>query len=72
MMEPSEHREEKYAANPPSGTATVSVFYTGKNRVIKIAHSSSEMVLRITKHTMIYPNSAPFLEIIALHPAVRY
>jgi hypothetical protein len=46
------------------------VFCTSKNMVAKIAHSSSEMVLRTTKQTMIYPGSGPALEIIALRPAV--
>jgi hypothetical protein len=48
----------------------VSVFYTGKNRVVKIAYSSFEMVLQTTKHTMIYSNSRPSLEVIALRPAI--
>jgi hypothetical protein len=30
----------------------VDVFCTRKNRVVKITHSSFEMVLRTTKHTM--------------------
>jgi hypothetical protein len=49
---------------------SVSVFCTGKNRVVKIARSSSEMVLQTTKHTMIYPGSGPSLEVIALRPMV--
>jgi hypothetical protein len=48
----------------------VDVFYTGKNRVVKITHSSFEVVLRTTKHTMIYPGSGPSLEVIALRPVV--
>jgi hypothetical protein len=47
----------------------VSVFYTGKNRVVKITHPNSEVVLRTTKHTMIYLGSGPLLEVISLHPA---
>jgi hypothetical protein len=43
---------------------------TGKNRVVKIAHSSFEMVLRTTKHTMIYPGLGPSLEVIVIRPAV--
>jgi hypothetical protein len=31
---------------------TIGVFYTDKNRVVKITCSSSEMVLRTTKHTV--------------------
>jgi hypothetical protein len=49
---------------------TISVFCTSKNRVVKILCSSSEVVLRTTKHTMIYPGSGPSLEVIALHPVV--
>jgi hypothetical protein len=52
------------------GTNIVSVFYTGKNRVVKITCSSFEMVLRTIKHTMIYPGSGPSLEVIALYSAV--
>jgi hypothetical protein len=33
----------------------VGVFCTDKNRVVKIEHFSSEVVLLTTKHTMIYP-----------------
>jgi hypothetical protein len=36
----------------------VDVFCTCKNRVIKIMHSSSEMVLRTINHIIIYPGSA--------------
>jgi hypothetical protein len=46
----------------------VGVFYTGKNKVAKIATSSSKMVLQTTKHMIIYPVSGPSLEVIALHP----
>jgi hypothetical protein len=49
---------------------SVSVFCADKNRVVKIARSSSEMVLQTTKHTMIYPGSGPSLEVIALRPMV--
>jgi hypothetical protein len=48
----------------------VVVFCTGKNRVVNITRSNSEMVLRTTKHTMIYPASAPSLEVIAICPIV--
>jgi hypothetical protein len=48
----------------------VSVFYTGKNRVVNIACSSSEKVLRTTKHTMIYPSLGPSMEIIDLRLVV--
>jgi hypothetical protein len=49
---------------------TVSVFRTGKNRMVKIVRSSFEMVLRTIKHTMIFSGSVPYLKVIALHPAV--
>jgi hypothetical protein len=49
---------------------TVSVSCTDKNRVVKIARFSSEMVLRTTKHTMINPGSGSSTEVIALRPAV--
>jgi hypothetical protein len=52
------------------GNLHVIIFCTDKNRVVKIIRSSSEMVLRTIKHTMIYPCSCPFLNVIALHPAV--
>jgi hypothetical protein len=42
----------------------IGVFCTDKNIVVKIMHSSYEMVLRTTKHTMIYPSSGPSLEVI--------
>jgi hypothetical protein len=45
----------------------VVIFYTHKNRVVKIMCSNSEMVLRTTKHTTIYPDSGLSLEVIALH-----
>jgi hypothetical protein len=38
--------------------------------VVKIARSSSEVVLRTTKHTVIYHGSSPSSEVIALRPAV--
>jgi hypothetical protein len=38
------------------GVTNLLVFFcTGKNRMVKIMRSSFEMVLRTTKHTMIYP-----------------
>jgi hypothetical protein len=46
------------------------VFYTGKNRVVKILRFSSEMVLRTTKHIMIYPGSGPSSDVIVLRPAI--
>jgi hypothetical protein len=52
------------------GVPTVGVFYTSKNMVVKIVHSSSEKVLRTTKHTMIYPGLGPSMEVIAPHLVV--
>jgi hypothetical protein len=47
------------------------VFFTPiRYRVVKITCSYSEVVLRTTKHTIIYPSSGPSLEVIALHLAV--
>jgi hypothetical protein len=48
----------------------ISVFCTDKNRVVKIVCSNSEIVLQTTKHTIIYPDSGPSLEVIALRPIV--
>jgi hypothetical protein len=45
-------------------------FCTGKNRVVKITRSSSEMVLRTIKHTMIYISSGPSLKVVVLHLVV--
>jgi hypothetical protein len=45
----------------------MSVFFAlARYRVVKIAHSSSEVVLRTTKHTVTYPGSGPSSEVIAL------
>jgi hypothetical protein len=58
---------------PLPGMPTVGVFFAPTNYgVVKITHSSSEVVLRTMKHTMIYPDSCPFSEVIALHPVVQY
>jgi hypothetical protein len=47
------------------------VFATPANYgVVKIMHSSSVVVLRTMKHTMIYPSSGPSLEVIALRLVV--
>jgi hypothetical protein len=60
MMESLEHLEEKHAANPPFWCTNYQCFFAPvRNRVVKIACSSSEVVLRITEHTMIYPSSVP-------------
>jgi hypothetical protein len=54
-----------------NGLMPVGVFCTGERyRVVKITHSSFEVVLLTTKHTMIYPDSDPSLEVIALHTVV--
>jgi hypothetical protein len=54
------------------GPRNVGVFCTGKNRVVKIVCSNSEIVLRTIKHIMIYPGSGPSLELIVLRPVVWY
>jgi hypothetical protein len=46
------------------------LFAMARYRVVKIAYSYSEVVLRTTKHTMVYPGSGPSLEVIALRPVV--
>jgi hypothetical protein len=45
------------------------LFAPVRYRVIKIVHSYSEVVLQTTKHTIFYPSSVPFVEVIALCPA---
>jgi hypothetical protein len=45
-------------------------FAPTRYRVVKIAHSRFEVVLRTTKRTVIYPSSGPSLEVIALRPVV--
>jgi hypothetical protein len=54
---------------PVPGAPIIGVFCTGKNRVVKITHSSSKMVLQTTKHTMIYLDLGPS-EVIALRSVV--
>jgi hypothetical protein len=51
----------------------LSVFSAPTNYgVVKITHSSSEVVIRTTKHTMIYPDLDPSWEVIGLCPVVWY
>jgi hypothetical protein len=70
MREPSKCLEEKHVANLPSWHTNL-VFATPANYgVVKIMHSSSVVVLRTMKHTMIYPSSGPSLEVIALRLVV--
>jgi hypothetical protein len=45
-------------------------FALARYRVLKIARSCFEVVLRTTKHTMVYLDLGPSLEVIALRPAV--
>jgi acid stress-induced BolA-like protein IbaG/YrbA len=63
-LKAAKSHQENYA------NKSVGVFCTGKNRMVKIVCSSFEMVLRTTKHTMIYHSSNTSLEVIALHPVV--
>jgi hypothetical protein len=53
---------------PLPGASTVGVFRIGKNTLVKIMRSSSEVVLRNTNHTVIYPSLGTSLEVIALRP----
>jgi hypothetical protein len=47
------------------------MFFAAANYVVvKIARSSSDVVLQPTKHTIIYPGSGHSLEVIALRPVV--
>jgi hypothetical protein len=49
----------------------LSVFFAPvRYMVVKIMRSCSEVVLRTTKHTMVYPGSCPSLEVIALRSVV--
>jgi aromatic ring-opening dioxygenase LigB subunit len=45
-------------------------FALARYRVVKIARSSYEVVLRTTKHMVIYPGSGPLIEGNTLHPMV--
>jgi hypothetical protein len=48
----------------------LSVFFAlVRYRVVKIAHCSSEVVLRTIKHMVIYPGLGLSLEVRALHPS---
>jgi hypothetical protein len=63
---------------PVLGTTRVATFVaaalgtSAKCRVVKITRSNSEVLLRTTKHTMIYPDSGPSSEVIAPCPAIWY
>jgi hypothetical protein len=60
MSEPSKRLEEKNATNPPYLACQLSMFSAlVKYMVVKITHSSSEVILRTMKHTVIYPGSDP-------------
>jgi hypothetical protein len=50
--------------------SSVGVFYTGKNSVVKIAHSGFDVVLKTTKHIMICPDSDPSFKVIATYLTV--
>jgi hypothetical protein len=47
-------------------------FALARYRVVKIVCSYSEMVLQTMKHTIVYPNSGPYYEVIALCLAFLY
>jgi hypothetical protein len=62
---------EKAHCKFPFLACQLSVFFTlARYRVVKIAHSSSEVVLQTTKHTVIYLGSGPSSDVIALRPVV--
>jgi hypothetical protein len=49
----------------------LSVFFAlARYSLVKIARSSSEVALQTTMHMVIYPDSGPSLEVIALRAAV--
>jgi hypothetical protein len=51
----------------------LSVFFApARCRVVKITCSCSEVILRTTKHTIVYSGSGPCYKVIALHPAFLY
>jgi hypothetical protein len=51
----------------------LSVFFAlVRYMVVKITCFSSEMVLQIMKHIVMYPTSGPSSEVIALQPVVWY
>jgi hypothetical protein len=56
----------KVCCKSPFLAPTVGIFCTGKNWVVKKVHSSSKVVLRITKHTVIYPDSGSSSKVTAL------
>jgi hypothetical protein len=48
----------------------MSVFFaSARYRVVRIVCSYSKVVLRTTKHTIVYSGSGPSLKVIVLHPA---
>jgi hypothetical protein len=50
---------------------SLSVFFASVGyRVVKITHSSSEVVLRTMKHTVTYSGLGPSSEVIVLRPVV--
>jgi hypothetical protein len=71
VMEPSEHLEEKHAANPPSWCSNYQCFlhrqdiWWSRSRV-PILRWSCEL-WRTTKHTIVYLGLGPCYEVIALH-----
>jgi hypothetical protein len=52
-------------------TLNLSVFFcSDKNKVVNITHFNFEMILQTIKHTIIYPGSGLFSEVIALRLAL--
>jgi hypothetical protein len=61
----------KARCKSPFLACQLSVFFSpARYMVVKIARSCFEVVLQITKHTMVYPGSDPSLEVIVLRPVV--
>jgi hypothetical protein len=58
--------------SPQPGVPTIGFFASTGYRVVNFVCSSSEVVLLIMKHTVIYPSSGPSLEVIARRPVVGY
>jgi hypothetical protein len=58
-------------ASSDESLRALSVFFAPtRYRVVKITRCSFEVVLRTMKHTMIYPDSDPSLEVLTLHLVV--
>jgi hypothetical protein len=63
-------REKAHCKSPFLAHQQSVFFILTRYIMVKIMHSYSEVVLRTTEHTMVYPGSDPSLEVIALRPVV--